>query len=922
MRNRLLSTALTLFALIAGALTGLTLTAPAAQAAVGDGAPASAGELNPIPGSILFGMHMNPDATNAHLGLAAGTLTNQQVIENFETTQGRKMDLHRIFLKWDDEVPQTAKDSVARQRTPILSFAAYRKDSSVIRFADITAGAYDADIIRQAQQVQALGAAVYLTFNHEPDVYRQSGSAAEYVAAWQHYVNVYRSLGVSNVVWNWIMTPSSFGTQYVGAGAAAYYPGNDYVDILALDGYNWYGCSAGKPTAWRSMATIAGPFRTFGLGRGKPLMLAEWGSVEDPADPNRKANWIRETATTLASWPEFKAAAYFNTEGNCSWWLDSSPQATAAFAEVAAGAFTHGRANASLDVSTEHGSAPLPVTFRAGASAGAGSANGSGVATWSLDFGDGTPAATGEGAIPAELAHTYPAGVYTARLTLSDTLGHSAADTRVITSVGAPTLTGSESGLSDTGATLNVWSDPEGLPATLSIDWGTSPTYGATSTFPVEPVMYATQTSLPLAGLLPGAKYYWRASVTSEGGTTAMERSFTTAAAPVVENRPVSAITDTGAKLTTTITPFGLASTLTHQWRLPAAAELTGSNTISFAATTGTKYAVSYVEGLAPATTYEYRSIGVSDYGSATTDWVSFTTSAAPIVANQPVSSVTNSAAKLTTTIQPLGSASTLTHQWRLPAAAELTGSNTISFAATTGTKWAVSYVEGLAPATTYEYRSIGVSDYGSATTDWVSFTTAAAPVVEVKSVSSVTNSTAKLTSTISPLGAASSLTHQWRTAGSTSLAGSVTTAYAATTGTKWTIDTISGLQGCTVYEFRALGVSDYGTTATGWVGFTTACPPVVENKTVSSLRSTSLTLTSTISPQGPASTLRQEWRVADSSTLTGSTTYSYAATTGTKWAVTAVSGLTPNTTYEFRAIGTTVYGTTTTAWVRFTTLP
>ncbi|HLZ36293.1 MAG TPA: hypothetical protein VKP64_00725 [Mycobacteriales bacterium] len=240
---------------------------------------------------------------------AAAAADSQSALERFEERIGRKLDLHRLFLRWDDPLTSAAAD-VERRRTPVLSIQPTRRNGTRLTWASVASGRHDDDIAGQARAIAALGTRVLLTFNHEPDFSPGFGTPGQYVAAWRHYVGVFRDEGVHNVTWTWTMAPSSFRHLPVGAGADAYYPGDDVVDWIALDAYNWFGCQHGKPKAWRSLAEIAGPFRAWALPHGKPLMLAESGSSEDRANPWRKARWLRESMRTLAGWPEFRAVLY------------------------------------------------------------------------------------------------------------------------------------------------------------------------------------------------------------------------------------------------------------------------------------------------------------------------------------------------------------------------------------------------------------------------------------------------------------------------------------------------------------------------------------------------------------------------------------------------------------------------------------
>ncbi len=608
------------------ALLALPSTTPAAHAATGDGFPGNVAGLAPISGGLLFGVHLEPTQSTLKAG-STNTLTNTTIINDFETDIGRKMDVHRIFLRWNSDVPSSIGDTVIRQRTPILSFAATRTDGSKVSYASIASGAMDADIRKQAAAIAALKVPVFLSFQHEPDVATGFGTPAEYVAAWQHYVDTYRAAGVTNVAWTWIMVPSSFLPKPVGAGAAAYYPGNDYVDYNALDGYNWFGCQADKPQEWRPMTAIATNFRNFGLTKGKPLMLAEFGSVEDPAQPGRKAAWLKETMATLASWPEFRVVSYFNTFGNCSWWADSSGSALTSFRAVVASAQAHGRANATMKLSAQRGAAPLTVSFNGSSSAGAGYSSGSGVSTWRLDFGDGTTA-SGTGTPPGAWVHTYGSGKFRAVLRVQDPAGHVAHDTRYITVANAPTFAGNASAnLTTSSIDLKSWVNPQGLPTTLRYQWGTvdgvyDQSSGAIS---LPALTYTVGDTYALTGLRGSTRYYWRAVASNATGTTVSRGwLFTTPGAPGVVTKTVYSITRTGATLSAGATSYGAATTARIQWARNGV--ILGSQAWSMDAGACGQYLAAVVTGLAPGTGYTYRLTATNSYGTSSTAWVGFTT--------------------------------------------------------------------------------------------------------------------------------------------------------------------------------------------------------------------------------------------------------------------------------------------------------
>ncbi len=106
------------------------------------------------------------------------------------------------------------------------------------------------------------------------------------------------------------------------------------MDVVAADGYNWFGCPGNPGAGWRSFEDIFAPFHYFGAAHGKPMIVAEWGAHEDPDPPYRKARWIQEAATQLALWPDVKGAVYFHNDRGCPRWIDSSAPSLDAFRDI------------------------------------------------------------------------------------------------------------------------------------------------------------------------------------------------------------------------------------------------------------------------------------------------------------------------------------------------------------------------------------------------------------------------------------------------------------------------------------------------------------------------------------------------------------------------------------------------------------
>ncbi len=606
-------------ALLALAVTlalGSSLAWPASAAVAPPGADelSASAALTP-PSGLLWGAFV-----------ARGSAPDsEQALAAFETSTGRKLDVVRVYSRWDSAMTTApVRSVVARGRTPVWSVSPQTTSGVTLSWASIAAGAHDDDIAAQAAAVASLGVPVFLVFHHEPDYASGYGTPAEYRAAFRHYVAVFRSRGVTNVAWTWVVTPGSFGSSPATAGADAFYPGDDVVDWLGLDAYNWYGCRAGGPTSWRPLKEAITPFRQWALPHAKPLMLAEWGSVEDPAQPGRKAAWWTEAMSALAGYPEVKAALAFDGVGSCSWLVGSSASSLAAFGAAGSSAAAHGRASAWLDVSTTQGPAPLAVTFDGSRSAGSGRGTGTGVTSWTLAFGDGM-SASGVGQPPGSVGHSYAAGTWTSTLTVTDASGSRSTDSRVVTSAALPRVSASESGVTASSVTLNTWVTTFGQPGSVTVSWGPTTAYGSSRTVALGPLSSSQATVTTVTGLRPGSTLYVRVVATVAAGSTVLTRKVSTPGPPTFGWVSVSGRTSSAATVSGGIDPHRLpASTWIEYGPTPAlGSTATGP---ALAALTYEKGVAIGLSGLLPGRTYFYRFGAENSAGRSTGPVGSFTT--------------------------------------------------------------------------------------------------------------------------------------------------------------------------------------------------------------------------------------------------------------------------------------------------------
>ena len=497
------------FGLRTGAVIGSVISLVTATFVLGladrGSAAVSVGGAPHVPSSgLLFGT--TEDGTSSTLG-------------TMESKLGRSLAISRVFSLWDDAQPASAVTSnLNAGRVPLISIMPKRRNGSKVSWASIANGSRDSDITRQATQLRDIGRPVMLAFHHEANLASGYGTPADFRAAFRHYVSVMRAHGTTNVSFVLILSPH---TTY-----SDWYPGSAYVDWVGTDAYNFGVCTPTRP-AWHSLQYIAQPFYDWASTTGKPVVLAEWGVPNDPSDPGRRAQYISAAGQTLAAWTNVKAAIYFDEVGSCDWRLGGSVSAMSAFTTLAHSSLANGRPTAEVLPAATIGAAPLSTTLNLGHSTGGNSKTGTGIASWSLSFGDGT-STSGKG-MPGTVKHTYKGGTWTIALSVTDTGGRIAATTTSIVAAAAPTVNeGSPIAATTSTSTVPSWVQTNSLTGSYYIEWGTTTGYGhRTAVAKLPGKTFQQSVHVLLSGLTKGVKYHWRGVASTAAGTrTGVDSTF------------------------------------------------------------------------------------------------------------------------------------------------------------------------------------------------------------------------------------------------------------------------------------------------------------------------------------------------------------------------------------------------------------
>jgi hypothetical protein len=252
-------------------------------------------------------------------------------IAQLQSQTGTTFAIDHRYFNWDDPFSvELMRNTAAQGRIPFLAF---QTTNGALTYRQIADGQGDDSLNARADAAKAFGKPMFVAFQWEPNQsIGNKGSAEDYVAAWQHIVKLFRERGATNVSFVYVQTAASFRTG--SPLDEQLYPGNDYIDWVAADGYNFFGCP-GKSAGWTPFKQIFSAFYTWGQTKGKPMMIAELGVSEDPNQPGRKADWYRQAAQQLPDFPDIKAVVYYNAAPQCPNWVDSSPQSLAGFQDLA-----------------------------------------------------------------------------------------------------------------------------------------------------------------------------------------------------------------------------------------------------------------------------------------------------------------------------------------------------------------------------------------------------------------------------------------------------------------------------------------------------------------------------------------------------------------------------------------------------------
>jgi hypothetical protein len=256
------------------------------------------------------------------------------LLDSFSSEVRRTPALVLWYRYWTESLFNTHDLSAVASRgaAPMVTWEPWNPDHTSISLKGIAAGTDDSTINAAAHAAAGWGKPIFVRFAQEMNGHWfpwglgvNGNTAADYVSAWRHIVNVFRADGATNVRWVW--SPNEYDSST--PRFEQLYPGDAYVNWVAIDGYN-FGTNSGN--TWQSFTQVfSASYTAMSALTSKPMMIAETASVEQGGS---KAAWITSALQTEipTRFPRVRALVWFDKvyNGGLDWPVDSSSSSLAA----------------------------------------------------------------------------------------------------------------------------------------------------------------------------------------------------------------------------------------------------------------------------------------------------------------------------------------------------------------------------------------------------------------------------------------------------------------------------------------------------------------------------------------------------------------------------------------------------------------
>ena len=223
-----------------------------------------------------------------------------------------------LYSDFDSGMPgERLRLAASDDRIPVLTLQTFspKVGYTAAMTYDLLSGKYDEFLRGYAQEVAAFGRPLLFRFNNEMNgdwcaysAYHSSKDAGLYVESYKYVYRIFAAAGANNALWVWNPHDGSF-PDFKWNHSLAYYPGDEYVDVVGLTGYNagtYY-----KGEQWRGFREIYDPLYAEydKLFPHKAFMITEFASNSVGGD---KVAWITDAMKHMVDYPRISVAIWWN----------------------------------------------------------------------------------------------------------------------------------------------------------------------------------------------------------------------------------------------------------------------------------------------------------------------------------------------------------------------------------------------------------------------------------------------------------------------------------------------------------------------------------------------------------------------------------------------------------------------------------
>ncbi len=271
------------------------------------------------PNTMLFGAYVRGSSS-----------FDTVAINQLEQDLDHNLDIVQWFSNFNDPwEPSLVSQATVNNHIPMITW-----QPSGYSLDQILAGDRDAYMRQWALGAKSFQKSVYVRLMPEMngDWVNWSGDPEKFKRAWKHIVDLFEAAGATNVKWIWAPNCMDGPRDNPNYYMEKYYPGQSYVDVIGLSGFNWGNVE--KIHIWRSYEEIfSDAYTRLNKISDHKFWLVETASAEDSQDSNRKADWIKNMFTST-SLPKVEAIIWFNEDKEHDWRVQSSQSTLQAFREI------------------------------------------------------------------------------------------------------------------------------------------------------------------------------------------------------------------------------------------------------------------------------------------------------------------------------------------------------------------------------------------------------------------------------------------------------------------------------------------------------------------------------------------------------------------------------------------------------------